>query len=52
MRVIEEGNILHHRYDGNDRLIEVVTEKNGQVTSTVSYVYDAEGNQVQATAKN
>jgi RHS repeat-associated protein len=31
-------------------LIGVVTEDNGQVSSTVSYAYDADGNRVQTTA--
>jgi RHS repeat-associated protein len=40
--------LLH--YDGNDRLIKVTTEENGQVTSAVTYAYDADGNRIQTNA--
>ena len=37
-------------YDGDDRLTKVITEENGQVTSTVTYAYDADGNRIQTNA--
>ena len=45
--ITEEDQVVQMSYDGDDRLISVVTEEKGQVTSTVSYGYDADGNRVQ-----
>jgi len=49
IRITEEKQVVQMSYDGDDRLISVVTEENGQVTSTVSYAYDADGNRVQTS---
>jgi len=50
IRIAEEGNVLLYNYDSDDRLTKVITEENGQVTSTVTYAYNANGNRVQTNA--
>jgi len=50
IRIEEEANVVRMDFDDDNRLIGVVTEDNGQVSSTVSYAYDADGNRVQTTA--
>jgi len=50
IRIAEEGNVLLYSYDFDNRLSKVITEENGQVTSTVTYAYDADGNRVQTNA--
>ncbi|MEK8022132.1 MAG: RHS repeat-associated core domain-containing protein, partial [Candidatus Parabeggiatoa sp.] len=45
--ITEEDQVVQMSYDFDDRLINVVTEENGQITSTVTYAYDADGNRVQ-----
>jgi RHS repeat-associated protein len=50
IRIAEEGNVMLLSYDSDDRLTKVITEENGQATSTVTYAYDANGNRIQTNA--